>query len=132
MTVGVGSGNVPSDDLLIQIKVPKIIRRKRKRNPGPVLDSLDPEARDENEQQQTATDRNPRRLLQSMSDNPSRYEVSVLGHVNHVHRFRGKAIFHTEHNHLLMLLGRYARLRLLYREPKLYDQSSRYDSPNGL
>ncbi len=102
MCVPVMSHNSPTNNVLLQITVPKRTGRKRKRG------SQDPYT-DENGFAAPADERTssvtqpskirsqsrmdkPAELLRTLKDNVGRYKVEAVGQVNQTHRFRGMAL----------------------------------------
>jgi general transcription factor 3C polypeptide 5 (transcription factor C subunit 1) len=81
----VQSTNVPSNNVLLKVTVPKRTGRKRKRGSnGPFTG---PDAADSEETgppRRTAKD-----LLRSLSDNPTNYQIEPVGSIAQTHVFRG-------------------------------------------
>ena len=93
MSVPIDSGSVTTDDLLLRIEVPKVIGRKRKRNPvsssGPSQeDSNVPSIMQPDSEKDRPMPSGAELLLQNMQDNADRTKIDVIGHVNRTHRFR--------------------------------------------
>ena len=81
------SMSTPSNNVLLQVTVPKRTGRKRKRGSSePFQDG--PIEPTESVPRPTARD-----LLRSLRDNESKYEIKTVGRVERTHVFRGNFIY---------------------------------------
>jgi general transcription factor 3C polypeptide 5 (transcription factor C subunit 1) len=89
LSVPITSGIVATNDLLLEVKVPKLIRRKRKRH------DEEPPTEDQKAQENQPGDvdsmRPAKRLLRALRDNPDNFTTEVVGKIENTHRFRGRS-----------------------------------------
>lgn len=97
MAVPILSHNGTTNNVLVQVTVPKRTGRKRKRgSQDPYIESIrsvSSASQSElgsvcNIKSQSRLD-NPAELLRTLKDNIDRYDVKVVGHISQTHRFRG-------------------------------------------
>ncbi|MCJ1443343.1 MAG: tau 95 subunit of transcription factor TFIIIC [Stictis urceolatum] len=87
MTVPITSANVATDNLLLEISVPKLTGRKRKRgSDGPFQEYP-------SEQNETSPDEGPRNLLKRLSKSSDQVDIRTIGPIAHTHRFRSMPDF---------------------------------------
>lgn len=90
MSKSISSANVTSENLLLQITVPKRTGRRRKKG------SLDPFRSQPESEGSVASDRadvlykDANYVMKSLQDNPQTCRVDIVGRINNTHRFRGK------------------------------------------
>lgn len=97
------STNMPCNNVLIKVTVPKRTGRKRKRgSQGPWLEAEDPMSLDGAAQGAVGSDSltdtlsshsrldKSNYILKSLQDNPDRYTVEPVGSIDQTHRYRGR------------------------------------------
>ena len=122
----VASGNVPAQNVLVRITVPRRTgRRRRKGSTGPfrfpeeetAAGETDDARRGEGARRDGAADRmDARALVRSLRDNRTAYTVHALGTVAQVHRFRDLPdfVFSTRHSPFMAKVRRHVA-------PRTYD-----------
>ena len=85
------SGNIATSNLLLQVQVPKMIGRKRKRDAPSSQDQM-AHLEGNNPEAIPMIDSLPSRdrLLQALNDHHNNFEFSAVGLVERTHRFRSK------------------------------------------
>ena len=93
MSKSMPSGNVRTNNILLEITVARRTGRKRKRG------STDPYILEEDQSAITSSQKrqlgsllqphNTRRVLRSLQDNAGKYEIRPVGTIEQTHRFRG-------------------------------------------
>lgn len=100
------SANVTTSNVLLKITVPKRVRvRRRRKSQGPVLERLDagdvheglgtgdsPNLRPKQPTRGLMT-RDTRSLIRNLRNNPSNYQMQIIGPIERTHRFRGTTLF---------------------------------------
>lgn len=94
MCAPVLSRNIPTDNVLLKITVPKPTGRKRKRGSqaqfsGDYILSNDGAAESNGLRSQSRSD-NPTELLRALRDNIGNYQIEAVATIDQTHRFRGK------------------------------------------
>lgn len=94
MTKPLHSTNVKTNNLLLEITVPKRTGLKRRRGAqGPFHEGIDDQgvsSPDGRSLKPVSFVGDARHLLRSLRDNPSEYQVEGIGVIGQTHRFRGK------------------------------------------
>jgi hypothetical protein len=121
MAVPLLSYNGTTNNILLQITVPKRTGRKRKRgSQDPYVDCNGTSSSGVQSQadlpqaicSQGGKD-DPARLLRSLKDNVDKYTVEAVGHISQTHRFRGKS----KHRQVAFILTNYQDCRIFIIQP---------------
>ena len=90
------SSAVETEDVLLEITVPKLKSRKRKRD---AMESFtENSSQEQNEKVRSLACQDGRslsdikRLVRALKDNQVRYRVDMIGRIKRTHRFRGKSV----------------------------------------
>ena len=87
------SGNVRTNNILLEVTVPRRTGRKRKRgSTDAYVFEEDPSAATSNQRRQLGPmlyPQNTRRMLRSLQDNAGKYVIRPMGTIEQTHRFRG-------------------------------------------
>jgi len=90
------STNVTTHNVLLKITVPKRVRvRRRRGSQGPLHGGRDNGGTSDSGIKQTnqeSAKRDTQSLIGNMDDNPTKYQVQIVGSVGRTHRFRGISI----------------------------------------
>jgi hypothetical protein len=92
------SEKLATNDLLLQVTVPKLIRVRKRRRPQSDDDFQSPDQEDDSVQSELPP-HGAKRLLQTLKDNPDLCDFEFIGRIDNTHRFRCESLLTTQCTH---------------------------------